>query len=311
MTAPTPYDARWLTPPPTDGSDVWSGDGYSATNELVSPYRGYTFADYAGYNGSLSAPAAAPPYIAPAYGGARAYVPAHSRGEPEYGPVAGSSRAAETYLYYAGTGDGSLDPSLPPYWPQSIGVREPVDAFAVASLVVAILGGLVAIPLALVALRRVARRPLRGRGLAIAALAVSGAWVIIAAALVVLTMVLGTTTASRDSVGAIDHRGSLGAQSLRTGDCAQLPTDLTKITDVVTVLPCAQSHNAQVFSTGESTDTAYPGSAQLEQEGLAACATSLPSSATASMQVVTLVPDETSWANGRRTRVCLLLDPQA
>ncbi len=161
------------------------------------------------------------------------------------------------------------------------------------------------------ALRRIARRPVRGRALAIAGLALSVTWIAIVAVLALLTSILATTPASRDSQGAIDHRGTLGVQALRTGDCAQLPDTVGRMTNAVTVLPCAQSHNAQVFSIGTATDVAYPGAQPLEQEALAACATALPASASAAMRVVTLVPDQSSWAHGLRTRVCLLLDTQA
>ena len=163
MTAMTPRDGRWLTPPPMDGSDVWSGDGYAATNEPIGPYRTYTYADYAGDNGSADqagysgAAGQAGGAVHPSATGSDhtvarpAYVAAHAyRADPYETPTPTRSHGAD-YPYYAVAGAGPLDPSLPPYWPRPAGVREPVDGFAIASLVLGILGGLLAIPLGIVA----------------------------------------------------------------------------------------------------------------------------------------------------------------
>jgi hypothetical protein len=148
MSAPSPDSGRWVTPPPVDtGSDIWSSDEYSASTESLAASFG--FADYASV--AVEVPRS-----------------------PNVGYPA-------TYPYYANYVGGSVA-ALPPYWPQGAGVRQRVDGYAITAFICAIIGLVVfAVGFGVAALRRLARTTDQGRGLAIAGLWLSAAWVVVAA----------------------------------------------------------------------------------------------------------------------------------
>jgi hypothetical protein len=151
MSALPPDSGRWVTPPPMDdGSEIWSSDQYSAStaSRYMLPVS-FSYADYA----SASAEFPRSPNV----------------GYPA------------TYPYYANYIGGSAA-ALPPYWPQAPGARQRVDGFAIAAFICGIIGAvLFAVGFGVAALHRLARTTDRGRGLAIAGLWLSAAWVLVTA----------------------------------------------------------------------------------------------------------------------------------
>ena len=167
---------------------------------------------------------------------------------------------------------------------------------------------------AFVALRKVRRLGQRGRGLAIAGLALSGFWIVI---VVVAIVAANTGKATRSAAtGVITHRGHMNAFSLRVGDCFDNPTRAHTV-DTITAIPCDQPHNAQIYAKFKLTgsDFSYPGTAAVAQRARSGCNARFGSVdkaiTTGAMTVRILLPEETSWTAGHRTVSCMVVNPTA
>lgn len=195
--------------------------------------------------------------------------------------------------------------------------RLPVNGFAITALIFGIIGGvLFSVIFAIVALVRIRNNPQqRGKGLAIAALILSGLWVV--ALIVILIVAAALSTPQRSSTtGQITQKGTASVFTLRTGDCFQNPGTQAVVT-TVTVVPCTQAHNAQVFAQFPATGgSSYPGLAALREQAKQGCrsrvATNINRSlVTNSMTIQFLYPESDSWASGERAIRCLIVDSSA
>jgi uncharacterized protein DUF4190/putative regulator of septum formation len=201
-----------------------------------------------------------------------------------------------------------------PSWPPPP-ARSKISGWAIASFVFGLLGGVVLSPIfGVVALRRIKRSGQRGQGLAIAGLALSGAWIV----LIVVTVVtgyLGSATRS-PTTGQITHRESLNVFSLAVGDCFNNPVSATSVVSV-TAIPCNQAHNAQIYAKFNlaGSDQSYPGTAVVTRLASSACnarSGSLDKSkVTNAMTLRILFPEPASWLNGERTVACMITNPTA
>jgi len=122
------------------------------------------------------------------------------------------------------------------------GDPRPQSRLAVISFVL----GLVAfVPPAVVcgvlALRRINRGRLRGRGFAIAGLVLPAAWTVLIAGLVVFAT---STDAERDPSGRIVAGGSLSVFDVRDGDCLN-GVEEVDATFTVGAVACTEPHDAQ------------------------------------------------------------------
>jgi len=178
------------------------------------------------------------------------------------------------------------------------------------------LGSLAGIALGLVSLQQIQQSDgsLKGRGLAIAGLVLSAAWLVVA---IVVVIAIGAGGATRSaSTGKIVSRGHLPAFSLATGDCFNNPAGARSVSSV-TAIPCTQPHNAQVYAEFKLTgsDFSYPGETavvRLASEGCNARTGSVNKAKTTSaMTTRVLYPRENSWFVGRRTVSCLVVNPTA
>jgi hypothetical protein len=277
-----PTRPRDIQPGPPGPADfpAWSGDVTVAPNE-----RG----DFAGGPGGF---APGPGYP----------------GEP------GGAQAPPTQAYPGGT----YGP------PGALGPRDTAgrtNGFAIASFVLGLVGVvLLSVIFGIIALRQIPRRRQRGRGLAIAGLAVSGGWVVLLVSLILLSTT--TPPAKQPATGptATPSAGPSGTQttnvfSLRTGQCFQNPPASQTVLGItyVTVLPCTTPHNAQVFVQFAAPAGSYPGSAALKRQADRGCharitRTVQTSKITHTMTLRYLYPLPTSWADGHRTITCLIVD---
>ncbi|MEZ0446628.1 DUF4190 domain-containing protein [Cellulomonas sp. ICMP 17802] len=181
--------------------------------------------------------------------------------------------------------------------------RPPLEPTAVWSLVTGLLGlGPVALVLAAVALRRVASRHTRGRGLAIAG-GVLGMLGTVALAVVGTTLVL-TALATRPLPADVPSARSAHAQQLVTGNClATVPADGP--VDSVRVVPCADPHEAQVITEFSFAENAvWPGQQAADARVARACVLD-DAEIGAGVRTVTWSPTERSWAKGDRIGLCL------
>ena len=211
-------------------------------------------------------------------------------------------------------------PVAPPLTPG--GYHYPTDrpapgtnGFAIASFVLGLLGGvLLSVIFGIVALTKLRDRPQRGKGLAIAGLCLSGAWLVGIAAV----LVVGSLTAAQRSAttSQITKSGDLSVLSLRAGDCFQNPSGSKPdpgVVQVVTAVPCSSSHNAQVIALLPVPGSAYPGGDAFGAQGPPGCRASVRavvdrSKLTATMQLLWLYPLPQAWANGQRTISCVIVD---
>ena len=191
----------------------------------------------------------------------------------------------------------------------------PTSGWAIASFVLGLLSVVVlSVIFAFVALSRIKRLGQRGRGLAIAGLALSGFWIVV---VVVAVVAANAGKATRSATtGVITNRGRINAFSLRVGDCFDNPAGAQTV-NTVTAIPCDQPHNAQIYAKFKLTgsDFSYPGAAVVAERARNGCNARVgsvdKSMTTSAMTVRILLPDETSWVAGQRTVSCMVVNPTA
>lgn len=196
-------------------------------------------------------------------------------------------------------------PPLPPY-PPPPGIYPPppvakTNVWAIMSLIFGILGLIgapVAVVCGIVGLRK-AKEGQGGRGLAIAGLALSAAWVLLTAVIAFYFAFQYFTTPRMHTA------------SVRVGDC------LTKFPDYLHAAaetgPCDAPHVAEVFAQFNLPSGDYPGGAAIEKYNRL-CDSELASdmsSAIADISVVVVFgPTEEKWRSGDRALKCVaILDP--
>jgi Domain of unknown function (DUF4190)/Septum formation len=182
------------------------------------------------------------------------------------------------------------------------------SGFAIASLVFGIIGGiLLSVIFGIVALRRIRTRNLKGRGLAIAGLVLSGLWTLLVAVLVIVGL---ATDAERDPSGRVREAGNESVFDLRVGDCVN---DLEETTMEVSVevVPCSQAHDAEVISSFELPGSDYPGEDSIFRVADRRCSRELDAVAGAQGgEPFYFYPTEQSWGTGDRQVNCIALFSQ-
>jgi Domain of unknown function (DUF4190)/Septum formation len=209
-------------------------------------------------------------------------------------------------------GPPSAYPSGPaPYGTPTPGAPPRTSGLAIASLVFGIIGGiLLSVGFGIAALVKIRHNPqLRGRGMAIAGLILSGVWLVIVIAVIAVGLTVGP---QRSSSGQVTQPGVTSVYSLRTGDCLQNPGARLGII-TVRVVPCGQPHNAQVFAVFPVPGSGYPGTAALPRRAATGCHARIAGSinrslVTNSMTLQYLFPESHSWADGHRSVTCLVVD---
>jgi hypothetical protein len=203
------------------------------------------------------------------------------------------------------------NPYLPgdPYARSSVYDDRGSNKFAIASLVLGICGGfLLGVAFAIVAFRQIRRTREPGRGLALAGLLISIAWVAVGGLLVA---VLIHSTAHRDQSGVITGAGRLAVRSLRVGDCADGVDPHAPVREIQAV-PCSSPHHLEVFATLTYPEASWPGDGVVNTEADGRCRDAIfanppsPSRVTG-MHVLYLHPTAEAWATGDRFLKCLAL----
>ena len=172
------------------------------------------------------------------------------------------------------------------------------NGWAIAAFFVGILGGIIlSVIFAIVALVQMKGRRQRGRGLAIAALVISAAWI----AIITSVIAYGVSTRGK----------TVQATDLTTGDCIkdayerELPTSVKRVR-------CDRPHYGEVFAVVTPPDGAhYPGDqaamARVDDCGskLFECAPNAPEGP--AFRVAVAYPTAQAWANGDRSVVCVAM----
>jgi hypothetical protein len=169
------------------------------------------------------------------------------------------------------------------------------NGWAIAAFVLGILGGIIlSVIFAIVALFQIRAHRERGRGLAIAALVISAAWIAVITSLI--------------AYGLSAQGKSVQATDLTTGDCIKdgyesvLPMWVKRVR-------CDRPHYGEVFAVLTVTDaTTYPGEELLKSRGdecgptFFDYAPKSPEGPT--FRVAVAYPSADGWANGERSVVC-------
>jgi hypothetical protein len=200
----------------------------------------------------------------------------------------------------------------PAAWPPRP-TRPGVNGFAIAALVLSIVGGiLLSVIFAFVALGQVKRTGQKGRGLALASLAVSGVWVLVFAILIAVAVLSG---ADRDDGGRISGAGDVSATALRAGDCVN---DLDESDSVLSLpaVPCAEPHEGEVFAVFDLEAGPYPGEDRVFTLAQERCSNEFETYAPSmvddtKIELFLLQPSQLSWGRGDREITCIATDPSA
>jgi hypothetical protein len=115
----------------------------------------------------------------------------------------------------------------------------------------------------------------------------------------------------RDANGAIVESGGVGVLELHIGDCVQLP-DAVEVASVEGV-PCADYHDAQVYTQFPLAGSSYPGASTAEQQAGQGCYERWSAALGTTYEddfdrdFTTLYPTPGSWDAGDRTVSCLVV----
>ena len=155
------------------------------------------------------------------------------------------------------------------------------------------------------ALLRIRTNHRKGRGMAIAGIVLGACWMVFA---VIVGIVSALDDADRDRTGTVTAGGTVTAQDLRAGDClAALPEGETRTLKLV---PCAQPHRAEVFTSFPLSGSRFPGADEVDRLGAGGCLERLslhvgPTRAD-DYEVHYMFPTAHSWSLGDRQVHCLL-----
>jgi hypothetical protein len=205
-------------------------------------------------------------------------------------------------------------PYPPPYgYPPPPPPAARTNGFAIAALVLGIIGGiLLSIIFGIVALVQIKRRGDNGKGLAVAGLIISGAWIVLIA-LVITGAAL--TSAHRDETGTVTRGGSVSITSLHEGDCVDGVADGTIVTRLK-ALPCVEPHDAEVIVQFDLPAGVWPGREAAGDAASDACDQRLNRLLADSPMIdrlnsfVLYPPNASAWSDSR-TVDCMVVDVHA
>lgn len=214
----------------------------------------------------------------------------------------------------------SAQPTVPPAYPSVVHpyfvydspAARTTSGWAVASLVLGILGGVVwGTICGVVALRKIRDTGQQGRGMAIAGIILSGLWVVVVVVVVAVAALhgrfsnLSQPTSTPDGLAG---SGVIDVHDLAAGDCFGWPHGSVS---TVTLVPCGQAHDAQVFAVWALSGSSYPGynkEVQIETQGCLARRASLTAVSTP-LEISTFGLTQANWAFGDRSVWCVIISP--
>jgi len=173
------------------------------------------------------------------------------------------------------------------------------NGFAIASLILGILGiFLLSVIFGIIALNQTKGGRQGGRGMAIAGLIISGAWVLVFAAIVVLAVVFAD--------------GTVQATNIKTGDCiAETPADGANVTRLPKV-SCDEPHEGEVYAMIRVSGDTFPGQAAMRREYQQRCLSALDAYAPDAandpdISSFLLYPSQETWDQHDRDVACIAI----
>jgi Domain of unknown function (DUF4190)/Septum formation len=205
-----------------------------------------------------------------------------------------------------------------------------VSGLAIASFVLGLLGAflltaVLSVILGIAAIAGIRRSGQRGRGLAIAGFALSGAWVVAIVGLIVIGAVTGGSNGNNPPSASGNSASPSPATtqastpaivnvfSLPVGTCFDNPSGSLFSINSVTPIACTKPHNAQVFAQFNVKGTSFPGTTAMERRADNGCNARITghleqSKVTSTMSLHFIFPRQLSWDSGQRRVSCLIVD---
>ena len=116
-----------------------------------------------------------------------------------------------------------------------------------------------------------------------------------------LIWAIRSASPARDESGALTEGGPMTVDTLRVGDCLNLPTGDEEFS-AITARKCSQPHDAQVFAIGEVPAGDYPGEAAIQESVDRRCGTrfeemfaDLPN--VDDLEITSFAPTQHGWPN--------------
>jgi Domain of unknown function (DUF4190)/Septum formation len=208
--------------------------------------------------------------------------------------------------------DPYAQPTAPP--PEPVGLpgyylpppERGTNGFAIAALVFGIIGlVLFAVVFGIIALVQIPKKGQRGKGMAIAGLALAAVWALLIGAFVVSAV---TTSAGRGAgTGEITEAGEVSTARLRVGDCVNDLEESEAVTSLPAV-PCDDPHDGEVFAVFDLPDGDYPPEKELFAAAESRCEEELmeyaPQAMNSSIGLFYFYPHESAWPDDREI-VCI------
>lgn len=210
---------------------------------------------------------------------------------------------------------GVLEGPVPP----PVGYSDRTNIVAIFALVLGFLvpiGGIVA---GIIGLRQVKRTGEKGKGLAIAGIAIGSTLTVLYTVLIVLALILAPllADASRSTDDAVPYSQGEAPLPDEDDDAALIPVVGDCISDSgigLEFADCTESHEYEVYFVSQVTGDVFPGDDAVTEQADLDCAAAFPSFAgiayeESSLAVNFITPDAGLWASGDRQITCLISDP--
>jgi Septum formation/Domain of unknown function (DUF4190) len=188
-------------------------------------------------------------------------------------------------------GQYGQQPAYPP--PRS------TNGLAIASLILGILGViLLSVIFGIIALNQTKGGRQAGRGMAIAGLVISGAWILLGVIVVVAAI-------------AFDD-GSVRATDVKVGDCIETtPADMANV-KMLPKVSCDKPHEGEVYALLPVSGDTFPGQTALRDQYEKKCVSELDAysskaAADSAYQIFVLYPTQQTWDQGDRRVACLTI----
>lgn len=142
-------------------------------------------------------------------------------------------------------------------------------------------------------------------------------WAIYIAAALGFAIYGASTSADRDSSGAIVDGGTVGAFDVKVGDCFNDVDYDNEITSLPAV-PCSEPHDNETFAVFDlgSGISEFPDESTMSEMAYGACLERFEQFvgkdyASSSLEISTMYPTSQSWAQDDREIVCAVYDIEA
>lgn len=140
-------------------------------------------------------------------------------------------------------------------------------------------------------------------------------WVVYLAAIAGFAIYGASTNADRDSSGAIVEEGSIGAFSVRVGDCFNDVGFDDEVSSVPGV-PCSEPHDNEAYAVFDVDVTSYPDGDGMSELAFESCMARFAAYVgkdyeSSSLDITTMYPSPQSWRQNDREVICAVYDMNA